>query len=222
FYEFIRSHRTEGWLVLESSSVSYGKATPGLPPTDLLKSYFKIAEHDDVRAVRAKVTGNVLTLDEGLKDSVPPLLWVLDALPKDHELMGLEPAVRRTRTLEAVKRVLLRESRTQPLVLVFEDLHWIDAETQGLLDALVESLPTTPILLAVNYRPEYQQPWGNKSRYRLRPSGIRPPATALALWKTLLADQRALHPIRHLLIERTEGNPLFLEESVRALVELEV
>ena len=82
----------------------------GCPRPTCLKSYFKIAEHDDVRAVRAKVTGNVLTLDEGLKDSVPPLLWVLDALPKDHELMGLEPAVRRARTLEAVKRVLLREA----------------------------------------------------------------------------------------------------------------
>ena len=222
FYEFIRSHRTEGWLVLESSSVSYGKATPWAPTIDLLKSYFKIAEHDDVRAVRAKVTGNVLTLDEGLKDSVPPLLWVLDALPKDHEIIGLEPAARRTRTIEAVKRVLLRESRTQPLVLVFEDLHWIDAETQALLDALVESLPTTPILLAVNYRPEYQQPWGNKSYYQQLRIDALPPDTARALLEGLLGDDAALHPIRRLLIERTEGNPLFLEESVRALVEMEV
>ncbi len=222
FYEFIHSHRTEGWLVLESSSVSYGKATPYLPMVDLLRSYFKIAEHDDIRAVRAKVTGNVLTLDEGLKDSVPPLLWVLDALPKDHEFMGLDAATRRTRALEAVKRVLLRESRTQPLLLVFEDLHWIDAETQGLLDALVESLPTTSILLAVNYRPEYQQPWGNKSYYRQLRIDSLPPDTAAALLETLLGDHPALQSIRRLLIERTEGNPLFLEESVRALVEMEV
>jgi class 3 adenylate cyclase/tetratricopeptide (TPR) repeat protein len=222
FYEFIHSHRTEGWLVLESSSVSYGKATPYLPMVDLLKSYFKIAEHDDMRAVRAKVTGNVLTLDEGLKDSVAPLLWVLDALPKDHEFAGLDAVTRRTRTLEAVKRVLLRESRTQPLLLVFEDLHWIDAETQGLLDALVESLPTTSILLAVNYRPEYQQPWGNKSYYRQLRIDSLPPDTAGALLETLLGDHPALQSIRRLLIERTEGNPLFLEESVRALVEMEV
>ena len=222
FYEFIHSHRTQGWLVLESSSVSYGKATPYLPMVDLLKGYFKIAEQDDMRAVRAKVTGNVLTLDEGLKDSVAPLLWVLDELPKDHEFMGLDAATRRTRTLEAVKRVLLRESRTQPLLLVFEDLHWIDAETQGLLDALVESLPTASILLAVNYRPEYQQPWGNKSYYRQLRIDALPPDTARALLETLLGDQPALHPIRRLLIERTEGNPLFLEESVRALVEMEV
>ena len=222
FYEFIHSHRTQGWLVLESSSVSYGKATPYLPMVDLLKGYFKIAEQDDMRAVRAKVTGNVLTLDEGLKDSVAPLLWVLDELPKDHEFMGLDAATRRTRTLEAVKRVLLRESRTQPLLLVFEDLHWIDAETQGLLDVLVESLPTASILLAVNYRPEYQQPWGNKSYYRQLRIDALPPDTARALLETLLGDQPALHPIRRLLIERTEGNPLFLEESVRALVEMEV
>ncbi|HWN05457.1 MAG TPA: AAA family ATPase [Candidatus Dormibacteraeota bacterium] len=222
FYEFIHSHRTEGWLVLESSSVSYGKATPYLPMVDLLKSYFKIAEQDDMRAVRAKVTGNVLTLDEGLKDSVAPLLWVLDALPKDHEFTGLDAVTRRTRTLEAVKRVLLRESRTQPLLLVFEDLHWIDAETQALLDALVESLPTTSILLAVNYRPEYQQPWGNKSYYRQLRIDSLPPDTAGALLETLLGDHPALQSIRRLLIERTEGNPLFLEESVRALVEMEV
>jgi len=222
FYEFIHSHRTQGWLVLESSSVSYGKATPYLPLVDLLKSYFKIAEQDDTRAVRAKVTGNVLTLDEGLKDSVGPLLWVLDALPKDHDFMGLDAAERRTRTLEAVKRVLLRESRTQPLLLVFEDLHWIDAETQALLDAMVEGLPTASILLAVNYRPEYQQPWGNKSYYRQLRVDALPPDTARALLETLLGGQPALHPLRRLLIERTEGNPLFLEESVRALVEMEV
>jgi predicted ATPase len=139
FYEFIHSHRTQDWLVLESSSVSYGKATPYLPLLDLLKSYFKIADRDDTRAVRAKVTGNVLTLDEALKDSIAPLLWLLDALPKDHEFLALDPAERRQRTLDAVKRVVLRESRSQPLLLVFEDLHWIDAETQALLDAVVES-----------------------------------------------------------------------------------
>ena len=222
FYEFIHSHRTQGWLVLESSSVAYGKATPYLPMVELLKSYFKIAAHDDTRAVRAKVTGNVLALDEGLKDSLAPLLWVLDALPKEHEFMALEAAERRTRTLEAVKRVLLRESRAQPLLLVFEDLHWIDAETQALIDALIESLPTAPILLAVNYRPEYRQPWGNKSYYRQLRIDALPPDTARELLETLLGDHPALHPLRRLLIERTEGNPLFLEESVRALVEMEV
>src|SRR6266852_5850361 len=222
FYEFMHSHRTQGWLVLESSSVSYGKATPYLPLIDLLKGYFKISDRDDTRGIRAKVTGNVLTLDEALKDSIPPLLWLLDAITEDHDFLKLDPAQRRERTLDAVRRVLLRESRTQPLLLVFEDLHWIDAETQALLDAIVESLPTVSVLLAVNYRPEYQHTWGNKSYYRQLRIDTLPPETAETLLETLLGDNRGLQPLRRLLIERTEGNPLFLEESVRSLVETEV
>jgi class 3 adenylate cyclase/tetratricopeptide (TPR) repeat protein len=222
FYEFLRSHRTQGCLILESSSVSYGKATAYLPLIDLLKTYFKIADRDDTRTVRAKVTGNILTLDEALKDSIAPILRLLDALPDDHEFRSLEPARRREQTLDAVKRVLLRESRGQPLVLVFEDLHWIDAETQVLLDALVDSLPTAPILLAVNYRPSYQHQWGNRTYYRQLRIDALPPETAEALLEPLLGAHPDLQPLRRLLIERTEGNPLFLEESVRSLVETEV
>jgi class 3 adenylate cyclase/tetratricopeptide (TPR) repeat protein len=222
FYEFVHSHRTQGWLVLESSSVSYGKATRYLPLIDLLKGYFKISDRDDTRGIRAKVTGNVLTLDEALKDSIPPLLWLLDAIAEDHDFLKLDPAQRRERTQDAVRRVLLRESRSQPLLLVFEDLHWIDAETQALLDAIVESLPTASVLLAVNYRPEYQHTWGNKSYYRQLRIDTLPPETAETLLETLLGDHRGLQSLRRLLIERTEGNPLFLEESVRSLVETEV
>ncbi|MEX2148474.1 MAG: adenylate/guanylate cyclase domain-containing protein [Candidatus Rokuibacteriota bacterium] len=219
FYEFIHSHRTQGWLVLESSSVSYGKATPWLPLVHLLKSYFKIADRDDTRAIRAKVTGLLLTLDDGLTDSIAPVLWLLDVLADDHELLRLDRAQRRAAALEAVRRVLLREAAGQPLLLVFEDLHWIDAETQAFLDAFVESLGSARALLAVNYRPEYQHAWGGKTYYRQLRLDVLPPATAEALLAPLLGEDASLAPLRSLLIERTEGNPLFLEESVRALVE---
>ena len=115
--------------------------------------------------MRAKVTGQVLTLDAALQDTIPALLALLEALPDDSPFRTLDPPQRRQRTLEALKRVLLRESQVQPLVLVFEDLHWIDAETQALLNSLVESLPTARILLLVNYRPEYQHAWGSKTYY---------------------------------------------------------
>jgi class 3 adenylate cyclase/tetratricopeptide (TPR) repeat protein len=222
FYEVIHSHRTQGWLVLEASSVSYGKATPWAPLVDLVKAYFKIADRDDTRAIRAKVTGNVLTLDETLKDSIPPLLRLLEVLPEGHEFLALDQRERREATLEAIKQVLLRESQNQPLLLVFEDLHWIDAETQALLDALVESLPTAPVLLAVNYRQEYQHAWANKTYYRQLQIDALGPETAEALLEPLLGDEPGLQPLRRLLIERTEGNPLFLEESVRSLVETQV
>src|SRR5207249_5500958 len=117
------------------------------------------------RTIRAKVTGQLLTLDETLQDPIPPLLALLDALPDDSPFLTLDPPQRRQRTLAAIKRVLLRESQTQPVLVIFEDLHWIDTETQALLDSLVESLPTVRRLLLVNYRPEYQHGWGSKTYY---------------------------------------------------------
>src|SRR5215831_18072674 len=133
-YEVVHSHRTQGWRVLESASVSYGKATPYFPVIDLLKRYCHVDDGDDARTIRAKVTGQVLTLDETLQETLPALLALLDAVPEDSPFLHLDPAQRRQRMLDGLKRVLLRESQVQPLLLVFEDLHWIDAETQALLD----------------------------------------------------------------------------------------
>src|SRR5215475_6581800 len=221
-YECLHSHRTQGWLVLESASVSYGKATPYFPVIDLLKRYCSIDDGDEARTMRAKVTGQILTLDETLQDTLPPLLALLDALPDDSPFGHLDPSQRRQRTLEALRHVLLRESQVQPLLLVCEDLHWIDSETQVLLDRLIESLPTAQLLLLVNYRPEYQHGWGSKMYYtevRLDPL---PPASAEAFLQALLGDDPSLAPLKQLLIARTQGNPFFLEESVRTLVETAV
>ena len=218
-YEFVHAHPTQGWLVLESASVSYGKATPYFPVIDLLKRYCHLEEPDDPRTVRAKVTGQVLTLDEVLQDTLPALLFLLEVLPDDSPFRQLDPPQRRQHTLQALKRVLLRESQVQPLLLVFEDLHWIDAETQALLDSLVESLPTARLLLLVNYRPEYQHAWGSKTYYTQLRLDPLPPASADEFLHALLGDDPSLVPLKQLLIARTEGNPFFLEESVRTLVE---
>ena len=218
-YELTHSHHLQGWRVLESASVSYGKATPYFPVIDLLKRYSHVEDDDDARTMRAKVTGQVLTLDEALQDTIPALLALLDALPPESPFLQLDPPQRRQRTLDALKRVLLRESQGQPLLLVFEDLHWIDSETQALLDSLVESLPTAHLLLLVNYRPEYQHRWSAKTYYtqvRLDPLA---PVSADQLLQALLGEDPSLAPLTHLLITRTEGNPFFLEESVRTLVE---
>jgi class 3 adenylate cyclase/tetratricopeptide (TPR) repeat protein len=218
-YEFVHSHHTSGWLVLESASVSYGKATSYFPVINLLKRYSHVEERDDPRTIRAKVTGQVLTLDPALQDAVPALLSLLDALPEDSPFLQLDPPQRRQRTLDALKRVILRESQVQPLLLVFEDLHWIDTETQALLDTLVESLPAVCLLLLVNYRPEYQHGWGSKTYYTQVRLDPLPSASAEALLQALLGDDPGLEPLQRLLIARTEGNPFFLEESIRALVE---
>ncbi len=221
FYEFTHSHRTESWLVLETGSVSYGKATAYLPVIDLLKSYFQVEEHDEARRVREKVTGKLLTLDEGLKPMLPVILSLLDAPVEDATWDALDPSQRRRRTLDAVKGLLLRESEEQPVVLVIEDLHWIDTETQAFLDSLVESVPTSRILLLVNYRPEYRHGWVSKTYYTQCRIDPLPAESARELLAALLGEDAGLGPLKELLVERAGGNPFFLEESVRALIEIE-
>jgi class 3 adenylate cyclase len=222
YWEFTHSHRILGWLIVESGSVSYGKASAYLPVIDLLRAYFQIEAADDARKIREKVTGKLLSLDRALEPVLPPLLGLLDVPVEDAEWQRLEPSQRRQRTLDGVKHLLLRESQVQPLIVMFEDLHWIDTETQALLDSLVESLPTARLLLLVNYRPEYQHGWAGKSYYRQLRIDPLPPETADELLRALVGEDSTVEPLKRLLIERTEGNPFFLEESVRTLVETKV
>jgi class 3 adenylate cyclase/tetratricopeptide (TPR) repeat protein len=219
FWEFAHSHRTDGCLVIEAASVSYGKATTYLPVIELIRGYFQIESRDDPRKIREKVTGKVLTLAPALGPVVPAFLALLDVPVDEASWQALDPPQRRRQTLDAVKRLLLRESEIQPLMVVFEDLHWIDGETQTLLDSLVDSLPAARLLLLVNYRPEYQHAWGGKTYYRQLRIDPLPPESADELLEALLGTDVALGPLKQLLVERTEANPLFLEESVRALVE---
>jgi predicted ATPase len=216
-YEFTHSHRVQDWLILETSSVSYGKATSYLPVIDLLKGYFKIGNRDDHREMRAKVLGRVLGLDRALEPVVPPLLALLDVPVEDSAWQALDPPQRRQSTLDAVKRLLLRESQVQPLLVVFEDLHWIDEETQALLDSLVDSLGSTRVLLLVNYRPEYEHRWGRKTMYSQLRLDSLPVESAGELLASLLGPDPGLAPLTQMLVKR--GNPFFLEETVRTLVE---
>jgi class 3 adenylate cyclase/tetratricopeptide (TPR) repeat protein len=216
-YEVTHSHRAQEWLILEAGSVSYGKATSYLPVIDLLKAYFKVHDREAHREIREKVTGKLLTLDRSLEGILPALLALLDVPVEDAPWQALDPHQRRQRTLDAVKHLLLRESQGQPVLLVFEDLHWIDAETQALLDGLVESLPTARLLLLVNYRPEYQHGWGRKTYYSQLRLDALPPESAGELLRVLLGDDPGLEPLKRLLVRR--GNPFFIEESIRTLVE---
>jgi class 3 adenylate cyclase/tetratricopeptide (TPR) repeat protein len=216
-YEFTHSHRVQDWLILEASSVSYGKATSYLPVIDLLKGYFKIGNRDDHRDMHAKVLGRVLSLDRALESLLSPLLALLDVPVEDGSWQALDPPQRRRRTLEAVRRLLLRESQVQPLLVVFEDLHWIDSETQALLDSLVDSLGSARLLLLVNYRPEYQHAWGSKTAYSQMRLDALSTQHAGELLDVLLGADPSLGPLKELLVRR--GNPFFLEETVRTLVE---
>jgi class 3 adenylate cyclase/tetratricopeptide (TPR) repeat protein len=239
--EFARHQLRPGWLVLEGASVSYGKATPYFPLVEMLRHYLQIVDGDGSDNIRDQVVTQILALDNILKDAIPPILSLLGALPDENitpatdehngrmhlkdigeitkHFLSMDPPQRRRHTLDAVKRVLIRESQRQPLLAVFEDLHWVDNETQAFLDSLMESLPMAHILVLVNYRPGYVHTWNDKTYYtQLRVDPLQP-TSAEELLLHLLGSNQDLIPLKQLLIHRTEGNPFFAEEGVRSLVE---
>lgn len=221
-HEFIRSRDTRGWLILESNVVSYGRETPYLPVIEFLKSYFEIDARDDGQAIREKVTLRILMVDRLLQDVIPPVLDLLEALPEDHVFRALEPLQRRHLTVTGITRLLLAESRSQPIVVVFEDLHWNDSLTLGLLEGLITSLSDARILLLVSYRPEHHDEWKTRPRYRqLRVEPLLQDGLD-ELLHALLGTDKALAGLKKLLVARSGGNPFFVEEIVRALVEVGV
>jgi len=203
--------------VLETFSVSHGKASAYLPVIDLLHSYFEIAAEDDGRRRRQKILGKLLELDRALEDTVPYLYALLGIVEGDDPIAQMDAQIRKRRTLDAIKRILLRESLNQPLMTIFEDLHWIDGETQAFLNLLADSIGTAKILLLVNYRPEYAHQWNSKTYYtqlRLDPLAQD---SADEMLTALLGSGVEVAPLKRLIIERTEGNPFFMEEMVLAL-----
>jgi class 3 adenylate cyclase/predicted ATPase len=208
-------------LVLEAFSISHGKAHAYLPLIELLKTYFEIMLGDDERKRRERVAGKVIMLDRTLEDTLPYLFALLGVDEATSPLLQMDPQIRRQRTLDAIKRLLVRESLNQPLILIFEDLHWIDGETQAFLEVLADSVATAKILLLVNYRPQYQHGWASKTYYtrlRLDPLGKE---EAQELLTALVGDgpQAGLQPLKQLVMEKTEGNPFFMEELVQTLAE---
>ncbi|MBI3799534.1 MAG: AAA family ATPase [Deltaproteobacteria bacterium] len=217
FYEF-RLTSQSACLVLEAYSVSHGKASPYLPLIELLKSYFDITLEDDERKRREKIGGKVLMLDRSLEDTLPYLFSLLGIEDQQSSLLQMDLQIRR-RTFDAIKKLFLRESLNQPLLLIFEDLHWIDTETQGFLDTLSESVASARILVLVNYRPEYRHEWGSKTYYtqlRLAPLGKE---EAEELLTFLLGTDPHLKPLKLLILAKTEGTPFFMEEVVQELFE---
>jgi predicted ATPase/class 3 adenylate cyclase len=218
FFEF-KAVSQSGWMVLEAFSVSHGKASAFLPVIDLMRSYFKITPEDDERTRREKVTWRVLALDRSLEDALPYLYGLLGLSDENNRVAEVEAQTRKRRSLDAIKRILLRESLNQPLVVIFEDLHWIDNETQGFLNLLTDSIGTARILLLFNYRPEYRHEWGNRTYYTQLRLDPLVKESADEMLSALLGDGKDLEPLKRLIVEKTEGNPFFMEETVQVLLD---
>ena len=210
FYEFKLTSQS-GCRVLEAFAVSHGTASPYFPIIELLKNYFQIEPTDEERTRKEKVAGKVLILERSLEDTLPYLFSLLGIADPQSSLQQMDPQIRRRRTFETLKKLFLRESLNQPLILIFEDLHWIDSETQGVLDLLSESVASAGLLLLVNYRPEYRHEWGQKTYYtqlHLAPLGTD---EAEELLTFLLGPdggatgRSLLQALKRLILERTDG-----------------
>jgi len=220
--EFLHSEPAQAWRTVEAAGVSSGKTTAYLPLLEPLRTYFQIDAQDDPRTICDKVTAHLHTLQEGAWPSAPALLQVLDVPADDPQWQMLDPLRRREYMLDTLRRLLLRESQIQPLLLVFDSLHWMDSQTHAFLDAIVQSLADRRIFLLITHRPEYQHPWTETPHYTgllLKPL---PAESTQQLLDPLLGSDPSLPALKDWLIGRTEGNPFFLQESIRTLVETNV
>ncbi len=216
-WELVHSSWLEGWLVLEAHAAPWGKGSPYLPIVELLRGYFQLDPGHDADAIRDRVVA--VLGPGGAARLIAPTLALVGVPVEDDQWTRLDPAPKRRRILEAVKYVLTSSARARPACVVVEDLHWADPETIAVLDAVVDSAAASRLLVVVSYRPEHQHSWGGKTYYSQLTVGTLATRETEALLEELLGSDATLDPLKRLLAERTGGNPFFLEESVRNLVE---
>ena len=219
-YEFRRTIADRGCRVLETYCPSHGGAFPFLPVIDIVRSLFDLGDADDARSVREVVSQAADKFGRALAgDNLPATLALLDALPADDAIRLLTPAQRRQRVEEAVCQLILNESSRQPLVVIVEDVHWIDSDSQAVLDALVSRVAAAPVMLVVTQRPEHGSGWSQKPGYQQVSLEPLTAASVRSVLDELLGQDEVLRPLKDAIVRRTEGNPFFVEETVRTLIE---
>ena len=218
-WEFTQERRHSGWSVLKANTTSHGEGVAYRLVIDLLARYFDIAPGEERSRIADKIKRRLAALDEKLLAHLVPLGALFDVPAGNPRWDALDPPQRHRRTLDAVCALFVRESRETPLILVIEDLHAIDAESLELLDAIAGSLASERLMLLVEHRPEFKHDWREESRpVRI---DVEPLAAAnvAELFRNLMGDDASLVPLERLVLERTEGNPFFIEESLRSLVD---
>ena len=218
-WEFTHAARERGCTVLEATSIARDRAVSYLPLVELLGRYFGIGGADDREAAAAKIRQRLQAVDASFEPPLVPLLALFNRPADDPRWNHLDPPQRHLRIVGAVKTVLLRQAASGPTIVLVADLHWVDAETQSVLDSLARSLDDAGLLVLAEFRPEYRHKWGALGGWSELQVVPLPEANALALFRALVSPDPALAALERLVLARTAGNPFFLEETVRALVE---
>jgi adenylate cyclase len=217
--EFAASAAARGITVRRTAGISHGGEVPLLPILSLLRDYFGISQADSSEEAREKVAAYLRLLDPSLEETLPLLYDFLEVPDPGCPAPQLAAEVRMRRLFEALRRITQRRSEREVLVLLCEDLHWFDSQSEAFLERLLESFPGSRTVVLTNFRPEFSAPWMRHSYYRQLPLAPLRGEAASELLTTLLGADASLTPLRRFVLERTGGNPFFIEEVVWALVE---
>jgi class 3 adenylate cyclase/tetratricopeptide (TPR) repeat protein len=209
----------EEYMYLEGRCLHFGGSMPYLPVLDILKSYFDIKDGDREFIIKDKMSEKLSSLDDKLKGHLPCIQDILSLRVEDEEFPKLEPKLKREKTFEAIRDLFVRISHERPLVLAVEDLHWIDKTSEDFLDYLIGWLANAKILLIILYRPEYTHPWGSKSYYNRLGLTQLSSKSSEELVQAILEGSKVEKDLKDLILQKTAGNPLFLEELTYTLVE---
>jgi class 3 adenylate cyclase/tetratricopeptide (TPR) repeat protein len=204
---------------LEGHCLHYGSSMPYLPILDIFRSFIGIKEGEAEHLIRERMRDRILRLDENLKNIIPALQELLSLKADYQDYAQLEPKQKRERTFEAIRDLLVRGAQERPIVLAIEDLHWMDQTSQEFLEYMIGWLATTPILLILLYRPEYTHPWGSKSYYSKIGVDQLSSGTSAELVRALLEGGEVSADLSGLILGRAAGNPFFMEELTRSLLE---
>jgi class 3 adenylate cyclase/tetratricopeptide (TPR) repeat protein len=216
-FEFLESVRARGIKVLEGHAVAHGKNIPFLPMLEIFRAYYGLDDQDDPRTVREKIAGRLLLLDPSFRDVLPLMFERFGAADPDNPPPEMDPDARQKLIFSILQRVVQGEA--EPLVTLVEDLHWLDATSESFLEQWVDAVPSSNNLLIVNFRPEFNAEWTNKSWYRQLPLAPLGPAAIQELLEDLLGTDSSITGLARRIHERTSGNPFFTEEVVQSLIE---
>ena len=218
-FEFAERCRMRGIRVLEARALAHSRATPFEPVIDVVNAVFEITPDDTAAAARQKITAVCQRLDEALAAEVPLIADFLGVVDPARPRENIEARARRDRLNAFFRRLVRTASRDRPIVLLIEDLHFLDTGSESILEVLAESLPGTRLLLLVNFRPGYAAPWMRIENYeQVSLPPLQPPA-ADELAQQLLGDDPSVAVLLPLIADRARGNPFFIEELVRKLDE---
>ena len=204
---------------LEGRCLHFGGSMAYLPILDILKSFFDIKEGDRESDIKQKMKEKIRQCDDNLKIVLSPFEDLLSLKVTNEAYHELDPKEKRVRVFEGIRNLLMRESQNRPLVLAIEDLHWIDKTSEEFLGYLIGGLTNIRILLILLYRPEYTHQWGSKSYYnRIGLSQLTTKSSA-KLVQAILEGGEIVPELKELILSRTGGNPLFMEEFTHTLLE---